>query len=731
MKSSAPVLSRHLNHLDHPTCIAIGVTLLMASLAQAQTPPEAPEPEGGALAPVVITGSGSADQRWRGSATVDVVDGSELRSGQLQINLSEGLARVPGLVIRNRENYAQDLQVSIRGFGARSTFGVRGVRLFVDGIPASAPDGSGQAANFPLGSADRIEVVRGPFAALYGASSGGAILAYTQDGTRPGELRVGSALGANGLWRLSTQATGQTGTAEAPGWSYTLDVGTFATDGARPQSAADRTSANVKLSRAHDGGRTVILFNQQRSFALDPLGLSRAEYEASDEATTPVATQFNTRKSVSQSQLGLAWDQALGGGHKIELMGYGGTRQVVQYQAIPAGAQIPVTSSGGVIDLDRHYWGWNARWRWMGEAAGGRLSVSAGLAADRQTDERKGYENFIGPTLGVQGALRRDETNRASTLDPYLQTEWSSERLTLSAGVRRVNADYTSSDRYVNGLNGDDSGEKSFGATLPVVGLRWQLSPGLQAFANVGKGLEIPTLNEVAYRLGASGFNTALNASRNTSAEAGLRGRNGSGLWNATLFDIRTQDEIVTLTNSGGRSTFQNAGRTLRQGLELSAEYGLDQITLSTAYTYLKANYRDGFTTCTASPCASPNVPIPAGNQMPGLPRHQLFAQLAWAPNLSGGWAAGSVFTLEARHTGRVFVNDLNSDAAAGHTLFSIGARFEQTTGAWTWREFVRIDNLTDKKHAGSVIVNDGNSRFFEPGLGRSLSAGIELTRRF
>ena len=255
----------------------------LPALLHAQTNPVPPETDGGSLAPVVITGSGSADQRWRGSATVDVVDGRELRDGQLQINLSEGLARVPGLVIRNRENYAQDLQVSIRGFGARSTFGVRGVRLFVDGIPASAPDGSGQAANFPLGSADRIEVVRGPFAALYGASSGGAILAYTQDGGRPGELRVGAAMGANGLWRFSTQVTGQTGTAEAPGWSYTLDVGKFATDGARPQSAADRSTANAKLSRAHEGGRTTIVFNRQSAFALDPQGLSRLQFDAGDD----------------------------------------------------------------------------------------------------------------------------------------------------------------------------------------------------------------------------------------------------------------------------------------------------------------------------------------------------------------------------------------------------------------------------------------------------------------
>ena len=288
----------------------------------AQTTPPPPEADGGALAPVVITGSGSADQRWRGAATVDVVDGSELRNGQLQINLSEGLGRVPGLVIRNRENYAQDLQVSIRGYGARSTFGVRGVRLFVDGIPASAPDGSGQAANFPLGSAERIEVVRGPFASLYGASSGGAILLYTQDGGRPGEVRAGVAAGANGLWRFSTQASGQTGTAEAPGWSYTLDVGKFATDGARPQSSAHRSTANAKLSRAHEGGRTTIVFNRQSAFALDPQGLSRPQFDAGTPLTTPQAIQFNTRKSVSQTQAGVAWYQALGNGHKVELMGY-------------------------------------------------------------------------------------------------------------------------------------------------------------------------------------------------------------------------------------------------------------------------------------------------------------------------------------------------------------------------------------------------------------------------
>lgn len=734
-KMSVPseMLFRHKPSTMHAQHLTLLCLVAWPAALNAQTTLPSPDASMGALAPVVITGDGSAEQRWRGAATADVVEGPELREGQLQINLSEGLSRVPGLVIRNRENYAQDLQVSVRGYGARSTFGVRGLRLFVDGVPASAPDGSGQAANFPLGSAERVEVVRGPFSALYGASSGGALLLYTEDGSRPGQLRAGAAASANGLWRLSTQATGQTGTAEAPGWSYTLDVGTFATDGVRPQSSADRTTANLKLSRAHAGGRTVLVFNQQRSFAQDPLGLSRSEFDASAEQTTPAATQFNTRKSVAQSQLGLAWDQALGGGHKIELMGYGGSRQVVQYQAIPTAAQ-GVTSSGGVIDLDRSYGGWNSRWRWSGEAAGGLVNVSAGVASDQQSDERKGYQNFMGSSLGVQGALRRDETNRARTWDPYLQGEWRREQVTLSAGVRRAHADYTSSDRFIQGVNGDDSGEKSFSATLPVVGVRWQLNPGLQAFVNVGKGLETPTLNEVAYQSsGAAGFNTSLNAARSTSAEAGLRGRTGAGLWNATVFDIQTRDEIVVQNNTGGRSTFQNAGRTQRQGLELSAEYGVGSVVLTTAYTFIRARYQDSFRTCAVTQCpgVNPQVLVPAGNQMPGIPAQQLFAQAAWTPSLAGTWAAGTVFTFDVRHTGAVFVNDLNSDAAAGHTLLGLGARFVQNTGAWTWRQFIRVDNLAHKKHAGSVIVNDGNGRFFEPGAGRSLSLGLTLSRAF
>jgi iron complex outermembrane receptor protein len=700
--------------------VGVGAALLaLAWAAGAQTTE-------GALRPVVITGSAADQQRWTGPASIDVVEGEELRAGQLQVNLSEGLGGVPGLSIRNRQNYAQDLQISIRGFGARSTFGVRGVRLYVDGIPASAPDGQGQTANFPIGSAARVEVLRGPYSALYGSSAGGVIALYTADGGQP-EWRAGLAAGEDGLWRASTQATGRVGQ-----WNYTADVSSFGTEGLRPQSQAQRSTAHAKLSRATDDGRIVLLANRHVSDTEDPLGLSRAEFNANPDQTTPNALSFNTRKSVRQSQLGLAWEHRLGGGHRVELMGYAGQRDLVQYQAIAPGAQTPAGSGGGVISLDRGYGGLNARWRHDGELAQGRLTTTAGLSSDRQSEERRGNENFLGgasgPTaLGVIGRLRRDETNRATTLDPYAQAEWSREDLTVTAGVRRSQVRLRSSDRFIATGNPDDSGAVRYAATTPVLGLRWRLAPEVQAYASAGRGLETPTLNEIAYRpAGGTGLNTALRSSRSTNVEAGLRGRHGGAAWTAALFDIHTQDEIVVLTNSGGRSTFTNAGRTRRRGLELSAEGQWRELHLVSAFTLLDAVYRDGFLTCEASPCTTPSVPVAAGNRMPGIARQQAFARLDWEP----GWAA-SVFSLELRHSGAVPVNDRNSDAAAAWTTVGLAARFKQDIGPWQWREFLRVDNLANRRYAGSVIVNEAGGRFFETAAGRSWLVGVELVRSF
>jgi iron complex outermembrane receptor protein len=686
------------------------------------------------LAPVVITATqadaGAGPDLWRATAAIDSVDGAVLRDGQMQINLSEGLARVPGIVVANRQNFAQDLQISVRGFGARSTFGVRGLRLYVDGIPASAPDGQGQAANFTLGNAARIDVVRGPAAVLYGNSAGGALLLYTEDGEEPGLWRSGVAVGPDGLWRLSTQLRGTVGgdpaTDSAP-WRYALHIERFATDGQRPQSAADRSTAHMKLSRQQGDDHWLLQYQEQRLNAQDSLGLTRAEFDADPGQTTASALRFDTRKSVRQRQLGAAWQHRFDAQQRLELMVYGGTRSVLQYQSIPVATQAPASHPGGVIDLDRDYAGMNLRWRRTHEdLAGGRLDWSAGLAWDWQGETRRGYENFIGNQLGVMGRLRRDERNQARSADPYVQAEWSTPRLGLSAGLRQARVRYRSEDHFIVPGNGDDSGSMAWRGWLPSLGLRVNLLPTLVAHASVGRGMETPTLNEAAYRpAGASGLNTALAASAHNTVEVGLRGRHGHAGWNLTLFETHTQRELTVLSNTGGRAIYQNAGRTLRRGLEFGANAQWGPLTASAALTLLQARYRDSFLTCDATPCATPTAPVAAGSRLAGTSPRRLWGELAW--RLSPEWT----WTVDMLHSGPVAVNDRNTDSAAGYTVWGSSLRWSRQWQRWSAQAFVRLDNLTDRRYAGSVIVNEGNQRYFEPGAGRGLSAGLSLARSF
>ena len=214
--------------------------------------------------------------------------------------------------------------------------------------------------------------------------------------------------------------------------------------------------------------------------------------------------------------------------------------------------------------------------------------------------------------------------------------------------------------------------------------------------------------------------------SRSTSAEIGLRGRHGWGGWTATAFEVRTDDEIVPAVSLGGRTTFQNAGRTRRHGLELSADAEFGPVTLTSAATLMQARFRDGYERCAAAPCTNPADRVPAGKRIPGIPERQLWLQLAYKAD----WARGTVLGLEARHVGRVAVDDVNSDFAKAATVFGLSARHDFSVGDWRLQPFVRIDNVTDRKWAGSVIVNEANGRFFEPAPGRAYFVGLNMRAR-
>jgi iron complex outermembrane receptor protein len=623
---------------------------------------------------------------------------------------AEALGGIPGVVARDRQNYAQDTQLSIRGFGARSTFGVRGVRVLVDGVPATMPDGQGQLSHASLLSAQRVDVLRGPFSALYGNSSGGVVQVWSAEGAPGDPWRLRLDTGSDNTLSAGAQLRGQQGPIR-----YNVAANHFRTDGWRDHSAARRESVNARLGTDVGGGQLDLVLNYFDSpSAQDPLGLSRAQVNADPRQATAVAEQYNTRKSVRQAQAGLVFTRT-DGAHTWRAMGYAGQRSVEQYLAIPPTPQANPLHAGGVIDLDGDYGGVDARWSWRGQWAGRPLDLVIGANADRQAQDRRGYENFVGNQLGIKGRLRRDQADRVENVDQFAQAWWQwAPRWSLLLGVRHSTVRFRSNDHYITATNPDDSGSRRYDATTPVAGVVFRATDAWRLYASAGRGFETPTFNELGYRAdGQAGLALDLSAARSRNLEVGSKWHAQSGArLEAALFRADTDDELAVASNSGGRATYRNIGRTRRQGLEASYVQPLGaQVDLALAYTYLEATVRD--------PYVLSGAIVAAGSRLPGVPEQQWNARLQYRPG-AWQWAA------EVVASGDTVVNDLATEKAAGYALLNLEAARRWQLAQGTLRAFARLDNVLDQRYIGSVIVNDGNQRYFEPGPDRRVSVGLQ-----
>jgi iron complex outermembrane receptor protein len=667
---------------------------------------------------VVVSATRSPQPSLEIPASVDRIYGDEIHEGRPQVNLSESLGRVPGVLVQNRQNYAQDLQIQSRGFGARATFGVRGIRLISDGIPATMPDGQGQASTFALGSAQRIEVLRGPFSTLYGNASGGVISVETEDGPETPTIEGDALAGSYGTWRGELKYGGTWGDLNG-----LVDLSRFETRGYRDHSEAQRDQFNGKVRyRFSDDTSVTVVANQLRQpQTQDPGGLTRTQVDQDPRQVQAGVLQFNARKTIDQDQAGIALRHKIDGSSRLEATFYGGERWVEQYLSIPLATQAAATHSGGVITIDRDYGG--AALRYFKDLAPS-LRLAVGAEYDLMHDIRKGFIN----NNGNAGALKRNEDNYANTTGLYAQADWKfAERWSANAGVRRTQVDFKNEDHFIvpATANGDDSGKKTYSATTPVAGLVYRAAPTTSFYANAGKGFETPTFLELANQNGASGLNLNLNASTSTHAELGVKTIQASWLrLNAALFKIKTKDEIVVDQNSGGRATFKNVAHTDRQGLEL----GMETLTGGPvegriAYTYLKAVYTDSFTTNFLLPPA-PTQTVPAGSMIPGVPKNVLYGEVRYRREPFFAQAEGL-------YKSKVAVNDPNTEFADAYFTAAVVAGLVQQDPRWRITEFVRVDNLFDASYVGSVIVNEGNARYYEPSPRRSMTVGLSASYRF
>ena len=663
--------------------------------------------------PLVITATRIEERAFDLPVAIDSIGAARIQQGQLQINLSESLSRVPGLVVQNRWNYAQDLQVSSRGFGARASFGVRGIRLYQDGIPATMPDGQGQTGSFSLASAQRIEILRGPFSTLYGNAAGGVVSIFSEDGPPTPTAQAQLVGGSYGTWNAIAKFGG-----EASGVNFSVTANHFATDGYRDHSEAQRDQFNAKLKFVlGDGTRVTMIANAlYQPEAQDPLGLTRAQWQANPRQADPAATLFNTRKTVGQQQGGATFERGIGADTTLRLTTYAGQRSVRQYLALAGTLD---TSSGGVTDLAGNFAGVDLRATTRLAPAGRPLTLTVGAAYDRQRQARKGFVN----NNGALGDLRRDEDDSVRNQDAYAQAEWSPlDAWSLLAGARYSDVRFDSIDHYITALNPDDSGRVAFSHASPVGGIVWRAAKDVNVYANWGEGFETPTFIELAYRNSGTGLNFALRPAISRSTEIGVKAYFAeTQRINLAAFVTHTSNEIIIDAATGGRTTYKNAGKTRRRGVEAQWEGALGGgVTGYAAYTYLSATFAADTTTGT------PPLLVPSGSRLPAVPASSGYAELAWT---RAAWAGFSV-ALEAQYAAKLYVNERNTDAAPAYTVANVRAGFEQRVGRWTLREFARINNLADRNYVGSVIVGDTNGRFFEPSARRNYLIGASANVR-
>ena len=712
---------------------------------------------------MVVTGTRVEQNSFDLPMSIDVTDAEQIQEGQLKVNLSESSARVPGVVINNRNNPAQDLAIQIRGFGARSAFGVRGVRLYADGIPMTMPDGQGQTGTFNLDTASRVEYLRGPFSALYGNSSGGVVQIFTRDGEADPTLSGGVTFGSDNTRR---ESIGFSDSGE--GFDYIINASTYRSDGYRDQSYTRRDTLHGKINfKINDDTKlTIVATALDQPDNEDPQGLTLAEYKVNRKQAAPASLVYNTRVSRDHQQIGATLEHKFTPEDVARLMVYYGERDNEQFQSIPVSAQISSDrNGGGVATIEREFGGADLRWTHNGNIAERPFNITAGLNWDTMRDDRRGYENFtsnraFGTLLandcgnvasaincGVKGNLRRSEINKVSNFDQFVQGSFDlSKQFTLSGGLRHSEVRFKNEDNYIansgyNGLNPDDSGHVTFSETTPVIGAVFKVTDAVNLYANAGESFETPTFVEMAYNPDTTkaGLNLELKPSKSRQYEVGAKAFvSDNTLVNLALFKIDTDDEIVVATSQGGRTTYRNVPSSERKGLELSVDSKFsNDVGVYLAYSLLNAEFDKSFEAC-KNPLAGPGntcrfgqaadfETIASGSKIPGTYRYNLFGEVSWKYQPLGFNTA-----LEMRKSSDTNVSFNSADGKAdGYTVFSWRGGFTQQLSNWKFSEFVRVENLTDKNYVGAVRVADGNQRFYEAAPDRSWLFGLNASYKF
>jgi iron complex outermembrane receptor protein len=620
-----------------------------------------------------------------------------------QLGIDESMLRIPGVVFQNRYNFAQDTRVSIRGFGARSQFGIRGVKIYIDGIPSTLPDGQGGIDDIDLNSVARMEVLRGPAAALYGASAGGVINIFTEDGPDQPYAEAGVNRGEFDFGRYTLKSGGQSG---ALNW---LVSGSYLNlDGYRDHSEVNHSLINSKFRYTfRDGSELTAIVNAVDSpVSDDPGGLTAAQVRQNRKQAAANNLRFDSGEWLEQQKLGLVYTRDMGEYHHLQLRNYYVWRDFANNLAIG----VPFAAADGVVEFSRFFYGGGAQYSYDAPVLGHANRVTVGFDIDRQEDDRQRYLNVA----GARGALSFDQDEAAESRGLYLHNEFGiTEQVDLLLGLRYDSIDLDVDDRFL--ANGDQTDGLDFDQLNPMAGIVYSPMRELNLYANYGTAFETPSFTELANasRGGTLGGFGNVSAQQAKSYEVGAKGLVLERLsYDFAVYYATVEDEIVSVVNNGGRSFFQNAD-TERNGVETSLRYevfkGLD---LAVAYTYQDFTF-DRFQ-------AAPGI---EGNTLPGNPEHQFYAEVAYT-HASGFWAI-----FDMLHMDEIYADNANTAQNDAYHVANLRFGRDFAFGQWGVSPVFGINNLFDEEYNQNVILNAAGGRYFEPAPDRNVYGG--LTARY
>ena len=624
-----------------------------------------------------------------------------------RLDPAELLQMIPGVQVDSRTNYAQDTRISLRGFGARSAFGVRGIDLQIDGVPMSTPDGQGQLASAMLDNIARTQVLRGPIAALYGNGAGG-VIALQSAAPEVNTFKIGVVAGDPGIARQTL-----VGEIRKDDLALRAQFANADLDGERPHSSAKRQQAGVQFfySTASDIDLLIKYDHSDDPLLQDPLGLRPEQWVDDPRQTHSAAEMFDTRKSVAHQQASISLRDSEGA-TRWQAALWQGERAITQYLAFTGEA---ISSSGGVVDLNRDFSGVSGTLTQAVELIGVPTDISIGAEFSQMEDGRRGYVN----DFGVAGDLRRDETGDVKSQDLYSLIQlYPIAPLMLYAGGRQSRVDFSVDDFFIlpppnenSSGNPDDSGGRDYRENSFAFGAHYALTPAWELFVGSGRGYETPTLTEMAYKTDATGLNTDLDAAINRQREWGITYHPDDKIaLSLTQFFIDTENELVVDQSSGGRTSYRNAAKTERSGIEFLGRYRLsDNFTVQLSTQSLDAIYSAGEWN---------------QNQLPGVAREQYQLDISWLP-----FATDILqLSLGAQQRSRIYTADDNQIYAPDYRTWDASARGAVSVKNSRMDWWLKLANLTDENYVGSVIVNQSNGRAFEPALGRNFSGGIKFS---